>query len=103
LFAAPLTLLLWRLTGWSTARVGSRRAGASPSELSRVSALLRVAELARWVAVGYLGCTLAVDVSVPLVVRFGDPAPLVWMLGGLTLLTKLALVGAVLPLVYADL
>ncbi|HKT06225.1 MAG TPA: hypothetical protein VJT31_42510, partial [Rugosimonospora sp.] len=103
LFATPLALLLWWLAGWTARRVQGRRGDAAPEDQSRVRALLRVAELARWAALGYLGGSLALDLAVSLAVRFGDPSPVVQAIGVLALLTDIALAGAVLPLLFADL
>jgi hypothetical protein len=103
LVAAPLTLLLWYAAAATARRVARRPLPDWPVDGDRTVAVHRVARLAGWAALAYLGLTAVVDVATPLLVRFGDPVPLVQGIGLVDLLAWVALGCAVLPLAFADL
>src|SRR5256714_3174364 len=101
LVTVPLSIaLIW--AGGRTARRMTERSGTSV-ESGRGDALRRIAEVARYFAVGYLAVQAVLAVLVPLAVRYWDPVPVVSTVGFLALVGQIALFFAVVPLIFAEL
>jgi hypothetical protein len=101
LVTVPLSIaLIW--AGGRTARRMTERSGTTV-ESGRGDALRRIAEMARYFAVGYLAVQAVLAVLVPLAVRYWDPVPVVSTVGFLALVGQIALFFAVVPLVFAEL
>jgi hypothetical protein len=103
LVTVPVSLALMWAAGRTARRMDSRSGPGTPLDRDRGMALRRIAELARYFAVGYLALHAVIAVLVPLAARYWSPVPVVSTIGFLTLVSEIALFLAVVPLVFAEL